>query len=106
MNTIELNRLTDTARAVRKWVLRSITEAKSGHPGGSLSCVELLVNLYFRTLRHRPGNPAWEERDRFILSKGHGVPSLYAVLGLAGHLEIEEMLTLDLKTKNLQIKVT
>lgn len=94
MNTIEINRLQDTAREVRKWVLRSITEAQSGHPGGSLSCVELLVNLYSRTLRHRPDNPSWEKRDRFILSKGHGVPSLYAVLGLAGYLNIDEMLTL------------
>jgi transketolase len=64
-----------------------IGAAGSGHPGGSLSEVELLVALYFHVMRHDPANPQWDNRDRFILSKGHGVPALYAVLAEAGYLD-------------------
>jgi len=68
-------------------IVKMIGAAGSGHPGGSLSEVELLTALYFRVLRHDPRNPEWPERDRFILSKGHGCPALYAVLAETGYLD-------------------
>src|SRR5205085_4779486 len=68
-------------------IIQMIGAAGSGHPGGSLSEVELLAGLYFRVLRHDPANPQWPDRDRFILSKGHGCPALYVALAEAGYLE-------------------
>src|ERR671923_512336 len=68
-------------------IVKMIGAAASGHPGGSLSEVELLLSLYFRVLRHDPENPNWAERDRFVLSKGHGCPALYAVLAEAGYID-------------------
>src|SRR5260370_486360 len=68
-------------------IIKMIGAAGSGHPGGSLSEVELLATLYFRVLRHNPKNPGWRERDRFILSKGHGCPALYAVMAEAGYID-------------------
>ncbi len=70
------------------------TAAGSGHPGGSLSCVDILVALYGHVLRHDPKNPAWPERDRFILSKGHAAPALYAVLAECGYSDPKELATL------------
>jgi len=81
-NVVELQ---DISRRVRRDIVQMITAAKSGHPGGSLSAVEILVTLYFDVMRHDPNNPKWEERDRFILSKGHAVPVLYAVLAECGY---------------------
>jgi transketolase len=80
----ELKRI---ARALRIDIVKMIGAAGSGHPGGSLSEVELLTALYFRVLRHDPKNPAWRDRDRFILSKGHGCPALYAVYAAAGYID-------------------
>ena len=64
-------------------IVKMIGAAGSGHPGGSLSEVELLVALYYAVMRHDAKNPSWPDRDRFILSKGHGCPALYAVLAHA-----------------------
>ncbi len=75
-------------------IVRMIGAAGSGHPGGSLSEVELLATLYFRAMRHDPKNPTWADRDRFVLSKGHGCPALYAVLADAGYIERAELMTL------------
>ena len=80
----ELKRL---ANRLRIEIIRMIGAAGSGHPGGSLSEVELLTALYFRVLRHNPRDPQWPDRDRFILSKGHGCPALYAVLAEAGYID-------------------
>lgn len=82
------------AKEIRKWVLKATTEAGSGHVGGSLSIVEILVALYNGVMKHDPQNPFWEDRDRFILSKGHGCPALYAILGLLGYYPVEEIMTL------------
>src|SRR5512146_697719 len=79
--------LQEIARRIRIEIVKMIGSAGSGHPGGSLSAVELLVALYFRVLRHDPRNPEWEDRDRFVLSKGHGVPVLYATLAEAGYID-------------------
>jgi len=88
-----LEELRAIAREVRRDILRMITEAGSGHPGGSLSAVEILVALYWGVLRHDPANPSWPERDRFILSKGHACPALYAVLAHRGYFPREELMT-------------
>lgn len=77
-------------------------KAGSGHPGGSLSAVEILIALYFKYLRHNPQNPKWEDRDRFILSKGHAAPALYAVLAECGYFPIEELWTLRRLGSRLQ----
>ena len=83
-STADLKQLANRARIE---IIKMIGAAASGHPGGSLSEVELLAALYFRVLRHDPRNPAWRERDRFILSKGHGCPALYAILAEAGYID-------------------
>ena len=80
----ELKRI---ARGLRIDIVKMIGAAGSGHPGGSLSEVELLTALYFRVLRHHPDNPTWADRDRFVLSKGHGCPALYAVYAATGYLD-------------------
>lgn len=72
---------------LRQDVIRMIAKANSGHPGGSLSAIDLITTLYFGVLRHDPANPTWPDRDRFILSKGHGCPALYAVLGELGYFD-------------------
>lgn len=71
-----------------------ITEAGSGHPGGSLSAADILIYLFFNKLKYKTDEPEWEGRDRFILSKGHGVPALYAVFAQAGIIKEEELFTL------------
>lgn len=91
MELKELEKLTYT---VRKDVVEMIHEAGSGHPGGSLSIVEPLTVLFFETLEKRPDNPSWPGRDRFVLSKGHGVPTLYSVLARTGYFPVEELSTL------------
>src|SRR5256885_7606274 len=75
------------ANRMRIEIVKMIGAAGSGHPGGSLSEVELLAALYFRVMRHDPKNPNWRDRDRFILSKGHGCPALYGRLIEAGYLD-------------------
>ena len=83
------------ANEMRSDIVRMIAEAGSGHPGGSLSCADILAALYFGgVLDHDPERPDWDERDRFILAKGHAAPALYAVLAQAGYFPREELLTL------------
>ena len=85
--------LQSTARRIRRHIIRMTNEVNSGHPGGSLSCTDILTALYFRVLRHDPNNPAWPDRDRFIMSKGHASPAMYAVLAEAGYFPTDELLT-------------
>ncbi len=94
--------LADKAIAVRRHIIRMIYTAQSGHPGGSLSATDILVPLYSRSLRHRPQDPYWPDRDRFVLSKGHAVPALYAVLAECGYFPKEELLTLRKINSRLQ----
>lgn len=84
-------RLDGICKEVRWDIVRMIGLARSGHPGGSLSCVETLVSLYFHKMNHRPEQPGWPERDRFVLSKGHAAPTLYAVLARSGYFPREEL---------------
>lgn len=82
-----------TAKALRRDILLAITEAGSGHPGGSLSELEILITLYYCVLRHDPKTPSWPDRDRFILSKGHACPGLYAVLAHQGYFPLKDLST-------------
>ncbi|MCK5772609.1 MAG: hypothetical protein KAH57_02370, partial [Thermoplasmata archaeon] len=70
-----ISTLTPKAIEARKWIVKMIHAARSGHPGGSLSTVEVLTALYYKVMRHDPENPTWPDRDRFVLSKGHGAPA-------------------------------
>src|SRR5260221_14292240 len=80
-----------TARQVRRDIIEMIGAAKSGHPGGSLSAVEVLVTLYYDVMRHDPANPTWPGRDRFILSKGHAAPGLYSVMAECGYVPVGQL---------------
>lgn len=89
--TVDYDYLIDKARYYRKEILEMIAEAGSGHPGGSLSCVEILISLYFYKMKHRPNNPEWNQRDRFIMSKGHASPALYVTLADCGYFGRKEL---------------
>lgn len=91
-SSIEL--LEDKAKQTRRHIIRMLGKAGSGHPGGSLSAIDLIVALYYGKLRHDPQNPAWPDRDRFVLSKGHSCPALYAVLAETGYFPVSELDTL------------
>lgn len=91
--TRDVDRLRRLARQVRRDVLTMIHRAGSGHPGGSLSAVEILLALYFGEMNHNPKEPKWPDRDRFVLSKGHGCAALYAVLAHCGYYSREVMMT-------------
>ena len=78
-------------REIRGDILRMLTKAGSGHTGGSLSMVEILIALYYGKMRHRPKQPDWPDRDRFILSKGHGAPALYVMLARQGYFDLSEL---------------
>ena len=82
------------ANAVRRQVIEMAYRAGSGHCGGSLSSADILVTLYYQVLRVRPEEPQWEDRDRFILSKGHAAPALYAALAQRGFFSAETLKTL------------
>jgi len=86
--------LTEKARNLRIQVVKMIYKAESGHPGGSLSAADIVTALYFHHLNIDPAQPHWPERDRFILSKGHAAPLLYAALAERGYFPKEELDTL------------
>ena len=86
--------LKNKANILRLEVIKATSAAGSGHPGGSLSSAELMTALYFSVMNHDPSNPSWEDRDRFVLSKGHVAPILYAALAEAGYFSKDELVTL------------
>jgi transketolase len=92
--TNNVEELQAICRTVRRDIITMLTAAKSGHPGGSLSAVEILVTLYFDVMRHDPKNPKWPDRDRFILSKGHCAPVLYSVMAECGYTPKDQLNTL------------
>lgn len=94
MNQTEKKQLQITACKVRMGILESVHGAKAGHPGGSLSAADLFTYLYFKELNVDPENPKWDERDRFVLSKGHTAPGLYSALALRGFFPTEDLPTL------------
>ncbi len=93
MASTGVSELEDMARRIRRHIVRMTAEANSGHPGGSLSCADILTALYSRVLRHDPKNPAWPDRDRFVMSKGHASPAMYSVLAEAGYFPTDELMT-------------
>jgi transketolase len=94
--------LEEKARWIRIRILKMLARAGSGHTGGSLSAVEIITALYFYKMRIRPQEPLWEGRDRFVLSKGHACPALYAAMALAGYFPEEELMTLRQLDSRLQ----
>lgn len=86
--------LENKARTIRKDIIEMIYRAGSGHPGGSLSAADIVTALYFSQMRHNPRSPSWSDRDRFILSKGHCAPLLYAVLAESGYFSKKELKSL------------
>ena len=95
MSSPDASELKAIADRLRVDILRMTYAAQSGHPGGSFSSADLMAVLYFGGgLRHDPKNPQWEDRDRFVLSKGHAAPVLYAALAESGYFPVEELLTL------------
>lgn len=94
--------LEEIARRLRIEILQMLTKAGSGHTGGSLSAADIVTALFFYKMKHDPKNPKWDERDRFILSKGHAAPLLYGVLALSGYFDISMLNTLRQLNSPLQ----
>ena len=94
MTSQEKKQLQITACKVRMGIIESTHAAKAGHPGGSLSAAEMFTYLYFKEMNVDPANPKWEDRDRFVLSKGHTAPGLYSALAHRGFFPVEDLLTL------------
>ncbi len=97
-----LRDLAATARHLRVEILKMLNTARSGHTGGSLSAIDVMTVLYFHKMRHDPSNPTWEDRDRFVLSKGHAAPALYACLAEAGYFSRDDLKTLRRLGSHLQ----
>jgi len=91
--TVSTDELKSIARRIRRHIVQMTAAANSGHPGGSLSSVEIATALYFRVMRHDPQNPLWPDRDRFIVSKGHATPMVYGTLAEAGYFPVEDLMT-------------
>jgi transketolase len=102
VQTADDQHIYDIARRARALVVRASAASKGGHIGGPLSAAEILAVLYFRVLRIRPAEPTWDERDRFILSKGHSSLALYAILALRGYFEPSEVMTFGSINSRLQ----
>ena len=102
MTKEEKKQLMATACKVRMGIVTGTHAAKAGHPGGSLSAADLFTYLYFKEMKVDPKNPKWEDRDRFVLSKGHTVPGLYAVLAQKGFFPEEDLVTLRQIGSHLQ----
>jgi transketolase len=99
---VSIDQLKEIARRVRKHILEMTSAANSGHPGGSLSAVEIVTGAYFAVMHHDPKNPLWPDRDRWIMSKGHATPVIYGVLAEAGYFPADELMTFRKLGSNLQ----
>ena len=99
MDNLELKK---TANEIRKGIVTAVHAAKAGHPGGSLSCADIMTYLYFEEMNIDPSNPGKEDRDRFVLSKGHCAPALYSALAHRGYFPVEELTTLRKLGSRLQ----
>ena len=102
LTTEEVGKLQGYAKNIRSSIVSMVTEAQSGHPGGSLSAADILTALYFAEMNVNPQNPQQADRDRFVLSKGHAAPVLYATLAEKGFFPKEELLTLRKINSRLQ----
>ncbi len=99
MDNLELKK---TANEIRKGIVTAVHAAKAGHPGGSLSCADIMTYLYFEEMNIDPKDPKKEDRDRFVLSKGHCAPALYSALAYRGFFPVEELVTLRKLGSHLQ----
>lgn len=90
----KIEKLKNLTKVLRGDILKMLQKSASGHTGGSLSCVEILTALFFHKMKHFPDNPQWEDRDKFVMSKGHGAPALYAALARSGYFGVKELDTL------------
>ncbi len=102
MDAVVKKQLKIKACKARMGIIEGVFNAKSGHPGGSLSCVDIITYLYFHQMNVDPKNPGWEDRDRFVLSKGHCAPALYAVMAQKGFFPEDEIKTLRKPGSRLQ----
>lgn len=102
MEEKKIKELEQMAKQVRRGILEAVYHGQSGHPGGSLSVADILTVLYFQEMKINPKNPDWEDRDRFVLSKGHCSPALYAVLANRGFFPVEELKTFRALGSRLQ----
>jgi transketolase len=102
VDSAEIARLDEVARQIRLAIVRTVNHARAGHLGGPLSAADMLAALYFHVMRIRPDEPAWPDRDRCILSKGHSSGGLYAALALRGYFPVEELATFDAANSRLQ----
>ena len=93
MDAAKLAQLKVTATKIRLGILEGVHAAASGHPGGSLSSADIMAYLYFSEMKVDPANPKWEDRDRFVLSKGHAAPVLYSTLANRGFFPVEDLKT-------------
>lgn len=99
---LPVTELREMAKKLRRHIITMTATAGSGHPGGSLSAADIVTALYFKIMRHNPQNTQWADRDRFILSKGHAAPILYAALAESGYFPVEELATLRKLDSRLQ----
>jgi len=90
---LNIKNLENIAKQVRRDIIEMTFGANSGHPGGSLSAVEILTSLYCNVMQHKPNDPTWEDRDRFIMSKAHASPVLYAILAHCGYIKRSDLAT-------------
>ncbi len=102
MDAKKIKELKIMSLKIRRSIIDSVHSAKAGHPGGSMSAADLLTYLYFEKMNIDPKNPKMADRDRFVLSKGHAAPVLYATLAHRGYFDVEELLTLRKTTSRLQ----
>lgn len=100
--TRDLDALKEYARQIRIDSLKMITQAKSGHPGGSLSVADICSALMFGVMKHDPKNPRWAERDRFVMSKGHCIPAWYSALAQAGYVSRDDLVSLRMLSSPFQ----
>ena len=90
----EIQQLEEKTKLLRSYIMTAVSAAGSGHTGGCMSVAEIAAVLYFKIINHDPKNPDWEDRDRVFWSVGHKAPTLYAVLGLTGYYDIDDIVTL------------
>jgi len=102
LSSITIQELKEIAKKIRQDIIVSTAEAGSGHIMSSLSTVEILVSLYYKVMKHYPGNPGSPDRDRFVLSKGHAAPALYSVMAETGYFSVEDLKSLRKIESRLQ----
>ncbi len=102
MDKNSIAHLEEKARELRVDIVKTLHRSQSGHTGGSLSAIDMVTALYFQVMRHNPENPLWEDRDRFVLSKGHAAPAQYVALAEAGYFPREDLMMLRRLGSHLQ----